>query len=356
MQKNRAYTQFGLSLDNLCITVTLNGIISAHIIVIVTFLQMASRNYSGSAIALVLVLAILGTLFWFGAVRDKDLHDLQVDINSMKTGNSRDSIISVEKESTLKNSPTADRVYRAVPKDFNNLCGNLFKTEEFKQYNFGKEYNSRYKQIVKKIGSISKATSEGSSGTLREQSLMLHFLAQGPGVKTICETGFNVGYSSFTYLAANPDVVIHSFDLGKHPGTKPMAKYLQSIYGNRLNLHYGDSTKVIPAFYKANPTFKCDFIFVDGGHGGKVPWADIQAFDLMAIPGKTIMMFDDYPTNWGMQTKYPEMGGAWELAKHYGMVNEIFQCNFEFSLFKKLERGFTVGLVTESKKYPFESW
>ena len=48
------------------------------------------------------------------------------------------------------------------------------------------------------------------------QFKVLHYLASRPNVHNICETGFNLGHSSFNYLTANRHAIVHSFDLGIH--------------------------------------------------------------------------------------------------------------------------------------------
>ncbi|ESO04334.1 hypothetical protein HELRODRAFT_172695 [Helobdella robusta] len=71
--------------------------------------------------------------------------------------------------------------------------------------------------------------SEGHSGQVAEQQMILHYLAASPAVKTVCETGFNYGHSSFNFLTANPNLKVNSFDLGIHEYSKTMAKFLPEV-------------------------------------------------------------------------------------------------------------------------------
>ena len=83
---------------------------------------------------------------------------------------------------------------------------------------------------------------------------------------------------------------------------------------------------------------------------------DIQNFLLMSIPDKTIMVFDDYPSNWGIFGPVKVMGDAWEAAVHYKAVQEVFRCTYKFTLFSRLERGFVVSLVKTSKDFKLKVW
>lgn len=67
-----------------------------------------------------------------------------------------------------------------------------------------------------------------------------------------------------------PSRQVISFDLGYHNYTAPAAVYLQTAFPGRLELIIGDSTKTIPTFRAIHQGFKCDMIFVDGGHDYEV--------------------------------------------------------------------------------------
>ena len=246
-------------------------------------------------------------------------------------------------------SPLESLVLETVPSDFDQNCENMFKTRSMQTYNLSERYFKEYQQLYERAGKITKATSEGSSDTFTEETKLLHLLAQSPETKVVCETGFNLGYSALTYLTAGPHVIVHSFDIGTHPGTRPQAKYLEGIFGDRLNVYFGDSMQVLPAFHQKYPEVKCDVIFVDGGHTGKVPWSDIQNFLLMAKPGKSVMVFDDYPTDWGMESIANVMGVAWELVLHKGAVKELCRCSKKRG--NAMETGFAVGVVLAEKVY-----
>jgi len=51
--------------------------------------------------------------------------------------------------------------------------------------------------------------------------------------RTVCETGFNTGHSTLTYLVTNPGVQVHSFDLGQHAYSREMARYINQRFPGR---------------------------------------------------------------------------------------------------------------------------
>lgn len=115
---------------------------------------------------------------------------------------------------------------------------------------------------------------------------------------TVCETGFNWGSSAFAHLCASSTTVVHSFDLPKGyrgKGSDVLAfatRWLDTQFpGNRLKLHLGDSTELVP---KSKLT--CDFVFVDGGHSYQVASKDMRAFASLT-PAGTLFINDDCFSN-----------------------------------------------------------
>lgn len=64
--------------------------------------------------------------------------------------------------------------------------------------------------------------------------------ATHPGIRTVCEVGFNAGYSTAVWLTANPTLKVISFDLiTANMGTtygKPCAEALQNKFPGRLEV------------------------------------------------------------------------------------------------------------------------
>jgi hypothetical protein len=126
-------------------------------------------------------------------------------------------------------------------------------------------------------------------------------MVQKDDVKTVCETGFNRGFTSLLWLVANKDVRVFSFDLGLHATVQKGTAFLKSNFVDakgspRLTLTLGDSTKTIPEFIASHPDVKCDLVLVDGGHEASVAQADLRNFKELARPGATVIM-DDTPCN-----------------------------------------------------------
>lgn len=185
----------------------------------------------------------------------------------------------------------------------------------------------------------STENTEGFSYQVRQQYRTMHYVASRQSVKTICETGFNFGHSSFNWLTANSQTVVHSFDLGNHKYAHVMSDYIVALFPGRFFIHFGNSMETIPAFIAANPIFRCDIMFVDGGHDYLVAKADIENFVSMARNDHSIIIFDDYP---GKQSwsKGNNFGQAWEDSIKAGFLNEKLRCTD-----KKNERGFSMATV-----------
>ena len=149
-------------------------------------------------------------------------------------------------------------------------------------------------------------------------------------VKTVCETGFNVGHSTLLWLLANPNVKVYSFDLNRNKCTAPMADYLMNRFPDRFNITYGDSTKTLPAFHRQNPDVKCDLIIVDGGHTARIASLDLENFYRMANR-MNIVFYDKHPDLY-------RLGTSWEVLKWRGVLTEYFRCQYYTN-----KHGFTFG-------------
>jgi len=181
---------------------------------------------------------------------------------------------------------------------------------------------------------------EGYTFQQPTQFKVLHYLASRPNVRSICETGFNLGHSSFNYLTANRRAVVHSFDLGIHQYAHKMAAFMRRQFPNRFYAHFGDSTQTVPEFARARPNHRCEFMYVDGGHTYSVAMSDLLNLAAMAnVDAGNVIMFDDYPT---LKAFPRPFGWAWEDMRRWGYVRELMRCSFEN---KQFQRGFVIGTV-----------
>ncbi|MDB5186475.1 MAG: hypothetical protein JWL85_998, partial [Candidatus Saccharibacteria bacterium] len=114
---------------------------------------------------------------------------------------------------------------------------------------------------------------EGSADT--DELAHLANLASDPRIKMIGEIGFNAGISSYTFLEANPDAAVYSFDLGEYAYVAPAKEYIDRIFPGRHTLILGNSVNTVPEFRKTNPRLMFDLIFIDGGHDYEIVMADL---------------------------------------------------------------------------------
>ena len=130
--------------------------------------------------------------------------------------------------------------------------------------------------------------------TIPQQANQLEeFLKGHPEIKCIGEVGFNVGMSSATFLNISPDTIVYAFDLGEWPYVAKQKQLIDTLWPNRHMLTIGDSRVSVPQFstlVKNEPIF--DFVFIDGGHQGDVPYSDMTNFLKLLKPGG-IMCIDD---------------------------------------------------------------
>ena len=139
------------------------------------------------------------------------------------------------------------------------------------------------------------------TGYVRELQVrrMINLVRQ-PSVRVYCEIGFNGGHSAAAMLLANPRLQVHSFDLMAWRYSNRSLELLTTMFGPRLTMHPGDSTRTVPEWTRRNPR-ECDVLFVDGDHtqsgarkdmlnmvGAAAPGAFAVADDINSSPGKAL--------------------------------------------------------------------
>ena len=226
-------------------------------------------------------------------------------------------------------------LFSFVPSDMKR-CQNLFpgQSRDYSQL-WPEEMEEKFRDFKKSVDNNSKTT-EGFSAQLPEQVLTYIHLVRAPFVKTVCETGFNAGHSTFMWLASNPKVRVFSFDIGSHGYAKAMADTLSNLFVGRLTVTWGNSMETIPTFHKNNPDVSCDLVIIDGGHTTKIAQADMDNFRPMTSK-QNIVVLDDYPTTMGNFNR--TLGMVWEGEKRKGNLREVFKCGF----MPARPRGFSVG-------------
>lgn len=107
-------------------------------------------------------------------------------------------------------------------------------------------------------------------------------------IKNVMEIGFNSGFSTLLMLISNPNMNITCVDLAEHNYTFPCYQKIREIYGDRMNIIVGDSTKTLENINK-----KFDLIHIDGGHSTEVAESDIINSYRLSKQG-TVLIMDDY--------------------------------------------------------------
>jgi len=216
-------------------------------------------------------------------------------------------------------------------------CGLLFSNvTKIQNLTMSNTYTRLVSEFLAQVRKV-KDDADGHSYEVSQQYSAMHYLASFPFVKTVCETGFNAGHSSFNYLTANNETVVHSFDIGNHPYAYTMANYLKEKNGGRMIAHFGNSMTTIPKFRKENPSLRCDIMFVDGAHNYPVASQDVKHFVAMANRQHNVIIFDDYPT-----CCTDPLGRAWNEFVDLGKIVEVMRC----SLKANTVRGFSIGVVS----------
>ena len=134
-------------------------------------------------------------------------------------------------------------------------------------------------------GSDWKRRIEGNTLAYYHKITRLSELADDSRVQTICEIGFNCGYSALNFLTANPVARFFSFDLFANNYVPAAAVTLHEMFpGRNMAIVAGSSLLTVP---KMAPTLAasqslCNLIFIDGGHEAEVLKADIYNMVLLA--------------------------------------------------------------------------
>lgn len=219
-------------------------------------------------------------------------------------------------------------------------CRLLFGNETSAHgFSMTEEFRSNIAEFLSTVNAKHAAHEDGNTYMVDSQYKLFHYLTwKLKFVHTVCETGFNAGHSSFSFLTARPDLIVHSFDIGHHGYVRPMAKYLQKKFPGRLSITLGDSRKTIPRYF-VGESWTCDLIYVDGGHRLDVPLKDILNFARVASQPHNVILVDDVDA--------PDVKMAWELAIKSGIVQQrlLSEC-----WYGKKHKIFAVGVVVQQNK------
>ncbi|KQU61307.1 methyltransferase [Rhodococcus sp. Leaf278] len=126
----------------------------------------------------------------------------------------------------------------------------------------------------------------------------LSSLAARPSTRTICEVGFNAGFSSWAFLSASPDTTVVSFDLAAYAYSSAAKAHIDEHFPARHTLIQGDSHTTVAAYAKEHADIRFDVIFVDGDHSVEGARADLEDLRALATPDTVVIMDDITPWLW----------------------------------------------------------
>jgi predicted O-methyltransferase YrrM len=180
-------------------------------------------------------------------------------------------------------------------KDF-TINNNLYKTKQYiNNYLLPiiKNYDELLEGNIFMLDHTTTYTDRYLNKTKNISNLLLN-----KNIRNVMEIGFNSGFSTLLMLITNPNINITCCDLGEHSYVIPCYEKMKEIFGNRINIIIGDSTKTLP-----NITGNYDVIHIDGGHSIDVANSDIINSYRLSKQG-TILIMDDY--------NFPNLHTLWD--------------------------------------------
>lgn len=130
-----------------------------------------------------------------------------------------------------------------------------------------------------------------------EQLALMYGLVSAPHLHNFCETGFNAGHSAALYCSQADErpVTVVSFDLFNKNYSRAVLDVLKGPCGKPARgamIVPGDSRATVARFAATHPGFRCDFVYVDGGHDDDVPYLDLVNLHAMSRKGAVVVIDD----------------------------------------------------------------
>jgi hypothetical protein len=140
---------------------------------------------------------------------------------------------------------------------------------------------------------------EGNIMGFPEKYSILQAYANDERVETICEIGFNAGFSSLFMTLQNPKAKFYEFDIFYHNYSALALSALQEMFPTRHFLGIaGDSATSISRFHAMFPETRCNLILIDGGHSRTALRNDILNMALLANRTYHRVLIDDTAGEW----------------------------------------------------------
>ena len=183
---------------------------------------------------------------------------------------------------------------------------------------------------------------EGHSGQVPEETVTFQTLVRDPSVKTVMEIGFNAGHSASTFLKANPNIKLVSFDIGNHEYLHGGKKFIDLTYPGRHTLVLGPSLDTVPKYIRENPGVTFDVILIDGAHD--YPNAKGDLINCLSLAHKnTTVIIDDVVF---VTTPYPSYSIGPTILWVESLISK-YVIQTDFALFSK-DRGLVWGKYNEN--------
>ncbi len=140
---------------------------------------------------------------------------------------------------------------------------------------------------------------EGNIMGFPQKYSILQAYANDERVETICEIGFNAGFSSLFMTLHNPKAKFLEFDIFYHNYSALGLSTLQEMFPHRHFLGIaGDSGTSVPRFHAMFPEQRCNLILIDGGHSRTALRNDIINMAKLANRTYHRVLVDDTAGEW----------------------------------------------------------
>ena len=151
-----------------------------------------------------------------------------------------------------------------------------------------------------------KQAIEGNTLAYFQKIQKLSELADDPRVETICEIGFNCGYSALNFLTANPTARFISFDLFSNHYVPAAVQSLHEMFPERsITVVAGSSFHSVPKTFEMFGQAKmCNLVFIDGGHT-----ADDLAADVLNMARFTNLTYNRFVID---DIHFPHLRAVWD--------------------------------------------
>jgi hypothetical protein len=181
-------------------------------------------------------------------------------------------------------------------------------------------------------GTLWKDNIEGNTLAYFDKVKKMSELADDPRVETICEIGFNSGYSMLNFLTANPTARAFSFDIISNTYVPAAVNALHEVFPYRnIAIIAGSSAHTVPkmtdTLVRSNTL--CNLLFIDGGHTAQILRDDITNMAKLANTTYNRVVVDDIhiahlKAVWDEMIAHPTMGFVplkWVDSDSYGCLD-----------------------------------